>query len=346
MAFCSKCGAKLEDGTKFCATCGAEQEVQEAVAPVETIEDNGVPTAGKLPIKLDNRTIGMIAVGVIALVAVILVIAIVSSIGGYKKPFKKVAKAFNKQSTDIEDYIDALPEFVGDTYGDVYSIIKSIDKDVAKDFAEIIEEGMEDLYEELEDELKEELGKDIKISYEIKDKEKLDKGDCEDIEEAYASIIESFEDGLDFDITDSKEWEEFLEDFIEEYEDEIEDMEIESKHIEKAIKLVSNLAKDLADVKVSKGYVIELEVEMAGKDDDISLDKALDLDDDIKIYVVKMNGKWCIEPLSIYALVEECEDFDEAVDEFIEMEIKYIIHSILMECDEDYAEEYYYELWY
>ena len=36
MAFCSKCGAKLEDGTKFCATCGAVQDVQEtAAAPAQ-----------------------------------------------------------------------------------------------------------------------------------------------------------------------------------------------------------------------------------------------------------------------------------------------------------------------
>lgn len=299
MAFCQKCGAKLEDGTKFCEICGAEQEVSEAAAPAQA-----APAAEKKPAKLDNKMVGLIAMGVIAVVAIVLICVIGSALfgGGYKKPLKTIKKAFNAQSTDVEDYIDALPKFVGAAYDDGMDLVKSIDKKSEKEIKSFIEDALKDFYGDTKDS----LGKNVKLSYEITDKEKLDKDDREEIEEAYASIIDIIEKEIDVDITDKKE----LEELVEDYEDYIEDyFDISSKQIDKAIKLVTNLAGDIEDVKVSKGYILELELTVEGKKDDMSMD--------IDVYVVKMNGKWCIEPLSTAADFFK-EDIEDVIDELLD----------------------------
>lgn len=301
MAFCQKCGAKLEDGTKFCEICGAEQEVQEAAAPAKE-----APATEKKPAKLDNKMVGLIAMGVIAVVAVVLICVIGSALfgGGYKKPLKTIKKAFNAQSTDLEDYIDALPKFVGAAYDDGMDLVKSIDKKYEKEIKSFIEDALEEVY----DDAKDSLGKNVKLSYEITDKKKLDKDDREEIEEAYTSIIDAIEDETDVDITDKKE----LEELVEDYEDYIEDyFDISSKQIDKAIKLITNLAGDIEDVKVSKGYILEVELTFEGKKDDMSMD--------IDVYVVKMNGKWCIEPFSTAAdyFRSDIEDvIEDVIDEF------------------------------
>ena len=295
MAFCSKCGAKLEDGTKFCATCGAVQDVQETAAPAQEAPE-AAPTAEKKPVKVDNKMVGLIAMGVVAIAAIVLICVIGSALfgGGYKKPLKTLKKAVNSQSTDVDDVLDVLPKFVGNAYDDALGLVKDIDKDMVKD----VEDGIADALEGMYDGLEETYGKNVKVSYEIKDKEKLDKDDCEDIAEAYSSIVETVEDTIGIDLTDTKD----LEDMVDEYEDELEDMDVSSKQIKKAIKLVSGLAKDLSDIKISKGYILEVELEIEGKDDDASMD--------VEVCVVKMNGRWCIDILSTYAEMsgEKAED--------------------------------------
>ena len=51
-----------------------------------------------------------------------------------------------------------------------------------------------------------------------------------------------------------------------------------------------------------KGYILEVELEIEGKDDDASMD--------VEVCVVKMNGRWCIDILSTYAEMsgEKAED--------------------------------------
>ena len=309
MAFCSKCGAKLEDGTKFCATCGAVQDVQETAAPAQAAPE-AAPAAEKKPIKVDNKMVGLIAAGVAAIVVIVLICAIGSALfgGGYKKPLKTIKKAFNSQTTDIDDYLDVLPKFVGNAYDDALSLVKDIDKDMVKDLNKEIEGGLEDFYDSAE----EALGKKVKASYKITDKEKLDKDDCEDIAEIYADAVESIEDLIGIDITDAKD----LEDLVENFEDELEDMDVSSKQIDKAIKLITNLAGDLADLKISKAYILEVEITFEGKEDE--------MEQELSVCVAKINGKWCIEPLTTYAEMAG-EDAEDILGDLIS-ELRYLMY--------------------
>ena len=310
MAFCSKCGAKLEDGTKFCATCGAVQDVQETAAAPAQEAPEAAPAAEKKPVKLDNKMVGLIAMGVIAIAAIVLICVIGSALfgGGYKKPLKTLKKAFNSQTTDIDDYLDVLPKFVGNAYDDALSLVKDIDKDMVKELNKGIEEGLEEFYEGAEDA----FGKKVKASYKITDKEKLDKDDCEDIAAIYSDAVESIEDTLGVDISKKKD----LEELVENFEDALEELDVSSKQIDKAIDLISNLAGDLADLKISKAYILEVEITIEGKEDDMT--------QELDVCVAKINGKWCIEPLTTYAEMSG-EDAEDIIGDLLS-ELRYLMY--------------------
>ena len=135
MAFCSKCGAKLEDGAGFCHACGAKQaDEAKAVQPAETPKAS---TGNAAKAKKDNSSlVGIIAVAVVALLVIFLGVKLFGS--NYKTPLKKAVKSFNRQTTDVMDYIGVLPKFVKSAYKDGISLIGDLDKDARKDRKSVV----------------------------------------------------------------------------------------------------------------------------------------------------------------------------------------------------------------
>jgi len=208
---------------------------------------------------------------------------------------------------DIEDYIKVLPKFADETYEDVMALVKDIDKDAAKELDDSFEEDLEAYYEGLENK----YGKNVEVSYKITDKEKLDKDDCEDIKEAYESIVESIEKTLGVEFTDKDDMEKIIDNIDE---DALED--VSAKQVEKAIKLISGFASELEDMKISKGYILTVDVTVEGKDSDNT--------DEYDIYVVKVNGKWCVELLSTNA-----EKKGISVDKYANQVVNNIIYNYI-----------------
>lgn len=314
MAFCSKCGAKLEDGTKFCGTCGAEQEAplvqEEAPAAQAEAPKAEAAEAAKGAKTVDkNKMVGLIAFAAVAVVVIVLVAVLFSNIfgGGYKKPLKTVKKAINSQTTDVDDFFGAVPKFVGAAYDDALALVKDIDKDMVKELEDGIEEGLDTMYEGLEDT----YGKNVKLTYKITDKEKLDKDECEELAENYTNIVDLFEESFGIDVTDDDE----LEEMVEKLEDSGMLDDVSSKQVKKAIKLISDLANNLEDVEISKGYLLTVDVTLEGKEDDAT--------NELELYVVKMNGKWCIEILSTYADMQGT-NVESAINSLIR-QLKYLM---------------------
>ena len=120
--FCSKCGAKLEEGTRFCPNCGIP--IEEPVAQVPMV----IPQQKK-KLKVNPKLIGIGA----AVVVVVAVLAVVLFGRG------------DSRERLVKDYIDSAIK--GDTKT-VYSMLSKAQK-------EISERRNDDLYEELVDEVTE-----------------------------------------------------------------------------------------------------------------------------------------------------------------------------------------------
>lgn len=193
--FCENCGAEMEDSEIVCKHCGPQAPAEEPVVTDTTVNKG----ANK-----NDNTKNIVVIAVVAAVVIALIVLLSSVLGGgYKKPVKNFFKGMEK--ADAEMYMSAFPEFMDYDY----------DKD-----------DMEDMLDMLEDE----YGKNIKISYKIEEKEKIDKEDLE-----------------------------YVQEYIEEvYEEE---------------------------VKVTKGYKLEVEATIKGKEDDDT--------DDQDMYIYKIDGDWC-----------------------------------------------------
>lgn len=140
MAYCIKCGTKLEDGAKFCTACGADQELEKAAfeTPVYGEEQNGYSSAGdqQAPYGGNEANYGYsaqsgsvpwepevkkkkgkgLAAGVIAAVVVIfaLFVILVSGIGGGKDFAKSVTILVQGNVDELylgkfnKDYMDLI----------------------------------------------------------------------------------------------------------------------------------------------------------------------------------------------------------------------------------------------
>lgn len=155
--FCMQCGKEIEDDANICSFCGASQA-------------GSVSAEGGLDVnKNSNKAVAVL----IAAVAVVLVILIVLFNllfgGGYKQPVDNMMKAIE---TGKGKYLyKTMPEF----------LIEYRYEDEKK--SEIYDD-LDDSLEFIIDMLESEYGDDIKISYKIKDKEKIDKDDLEDLEDS------------------------------------------------------------------------------------------------------------------------------------------------------------------
>lgn len=191
--FCGKCGAELKENAKFCSKCGnvidTNGEKGQSNSQVEKYKEmvNG---------NKKNKTVGMIAVGVVVL---ILVVAVFCVFGGrsYKKTIKEYVKAsFNSDSDKaVDKIVKLLPEEVWEKT--VESGKEEGDIDNEEEAKEFLAEKLEESYETIE----EHYGEGFKYSYEIVDEDELRSPELEAIEDDFKD-----EDiRLEKEITEGKE---------------------------------------------------------------------------------------------------------------------------------------------
>ncbi len=153
--FCMQCGAQIDDNAEICSSCGAAQT---STSAGDAVAVNG-----------DSKKSKAIVIAVAAVVVVIVLLLLKALLGGgYKSPIDNVLKGME---TGKGKYIyKAVPEFILEEEYD----------DMKK--SEIIDE-LDDYVGDYLDNLEDRYGDDIKISYKIKSKEKIDKDDLEDLED-------------------------------------------------------------------------------------------------------------------------------------------------------------------
>lgn len=330
MRKCPKCGAELPDEALFCNECGeklpspvveekkdessddkttsetaakASETSTTAEATTEAAASSSAAsgTAGSYTAPVDNsvlakaqtesknNNIGIIAVAAVGLILVILLIVLISSVagGGYKAPLKNLVNNFNKQNADVEDYLSCLaPGFAVDLYKDVYGIFKSADKDAIEDYNDAIAEEFEDFYDMVADE----YGDDFKLSFEIRNAERLDDRDIKDIEEVYEDLFDLIDDYVDYEDEDT--YEDLAEDL-----DDYADISLSSSQIRKLQSAVESFMGKLENFKIQDAYEVKVRFVIEGKDDD---NKAT-----ATFYIIKVNGDWFIDPDSFLAAMGE-----------------------------------------
>lgn len=263
MKFCGQCGTQMDDDALFCPSCGTRQEPVEAMAGYTESSTEG----SKAPV--------YIACAALALVLTVAFIIIGTSlIGSYKSPIRNAGKAFNSRSDNIGDYFSALPKLYTDIYKDGMKLAAEINEGLTENAKDKIENILEDRYEDIEDY----YGKNAKLTYDITNKEKMDSNELSEIEEFYVSIGELIDK---YSLDDEDTYSEMSYGLI-------------SKEKRKKIAaFAGDTMKKLKKVKVTDGYILTLDIKIKGK-------KKEDKEEDVEVCVVKMDGKWCIEPIATY----------------------------------------------
>lgn len=154
--FCMQCGKEIEDSANICAFCGASQ-------------GGGVNFDGSGAVKNKNKAIAVLIAAVAVILVIIIVLVNLLSGGGYKKPIDNMMKAME---TGKGKYLyKTMPEFL-------------IEYEYEDEKKSDIYDELDEIMESITDALEGEYGDDIKISYKIKDKEKIEKDDLEDLEDS------------------------------------------------------------------------------------------------------------------------------------------------------------------
>lgn len=210
--------------------------------------------------KANNNMIKFIAIGGVALVALIIGIVALSSIlgGGYKKAIKGSISLINKKTE-------------GDLAYQEFNQLKEM-REYNQLSMEIFDQD-DDQWEDYIEQLEDEFGDDYKIKYEISKAEKLKDDDLDDVVDAIEDSYDAYVD-LEDTIMDSIEY-------------LCDEEDISSKNQKKLEKQHEKLIKAYEDVKVTAAYEVTLKCEIKGDEDDNDF-KIKDL------IVAKINGEWVL----------------------------------------------------
>lgn len=302
MKKCPKCGKELADDAVFCNGCGekldagnaapANNDAAPASTPASTptpapaagapvpppVNPGAVPppmTAGpapQAPAKNNNKTVGMIAVGAVAVIAVVIIIALLSGIvgGGCKAPVKNVVGLINRQSTDIYAYNNTVqPAAFTNAFKSIEGLMKG--GDAKDDIKENIEDSFDDIWDDFEDT----YGDHWKISLEFTKVERFDKDDLEDLQDQWEDELDDLEDS---DYDDEDTWE-----YLADYLDDEKDTDFDA---DKAASVFEKVINKLDSMKLTAAYEVKVKVTIKGSDDKDS--------ETFKLTVVKVGGKWII----------------------------------------------------
>ncbi len=155
--FCGNCGNQMPDDAVVCGNCGSAL-------------DNGAAPADNVNVGALKEKAPLLAAAVAVLLVLIIIIASVAG-GGYKKALKKnMAMSFKGQVKHMEKL---APKEVWEYIED------EADMDI-KD----LQEEYEDSWDDIEDSLEDEYGKNIRASFKITDKDKVDKDDLKEIKDS------------------------------------------------------------------------------------------------------------------------------------------------------------------
>ncbi|MCR4789186.1 MAG: zinc ribbon domain-containing protein [Lachnospiraceae bacterium] len=303
MKYCPNCGQEMDDNTKFCGACGTKvDEVQaQAAAPApesapvqsEPVFDSSAaaadtvsaaayadpqPSASASPekkggFKLDDKVKKLaiiIGAAVVALVVIVLACSLLLG-GGYKKPIKKYISLLNSREENYYEFFKLnSPSFDYKAQMELLKLANEIgDKDEVEENEEYLEEIMKDHYDEIEDE----FGKNWKYTFKVTEVDELSNKELKAYRETLKSQGDTYKESAEY----------YEEDAIFYGE------ELNKSNAKKVQSIYKELGSKYKEADVKKGYEVEIEYTIKGKDDKDT--------DDVTFKVYKVNNEWIIDDM-------------------------------------------------
>lgn len=264
MKFCGNCGNSVPDDARACPYCGNMlTDAPAAAAPSKGMDAGSIFQKYKLWI--------IIAGVILALLICWFAFGQSLVFGTYKTPIKNHYAQLNSEKIDVEDTFINMYDGVGKSQlKDIYKILES-----SKNFKDWKDEQEDDWKDYHVDALEDEYGKGWEYDFEITDKDDLDEDDLKDIRKGVFKaegdrLIDYGKDILDLENDQLKAM--------------AERMGLKKDELKELANLLKELGKELKDVEPKKGYEVDVDWTIAGKDDDD--------DGDATFYVVKVGQRW------------------------------------------------------
>ena len=190
--YCGNCGTEVSDDAIFCANCGCQFQI----APAPVIEE-----------KKKNKLVGIIAVGVAAVIAIVAIFGIGGLLFGdrYEEVACKFAAAEVESDLitakkyipyDLDDllnnYLEAMAKMYDKSVDEIYELLSEEEDIKVKSLKDIYKYAKSEQTEDL----KEDYGK-YKIKTEVLDTDKYSKDDLEDLIDELKDTDSSL--GIDMD---------------------------------------------------------------------------------------------------------------------------------------------------
>lgn len=228
--------------------------------PVAENQEYAAPVAEKA------NPMGKIIAAVVAIAAIIGVILLIGLFTNTANKALKLQFAYKNAKTLSQNQKTSAARLNGLCENDYKQIMNLATKSENYD-----KEDEEDSYEESVEMMNDEYGKNWKYSYKLEDKDEVKKDDLKSFKKRIKETAKAADEILD-DISSG------------DYDDIADELGISKSQAKKLVKHLKNIAKKLKDVKVTKGYEMEVTETIKGKDEE---------DDSDETYIVyKVNGRW------------------------------------------------------
>ncbi len=191
--FCTSCGTQVTDEANNCPNCGAP--VGSPAPAAYSAPSAPAPTAYAAPEASDagattpksGNTATYIRIGIVAVIAIIVIALVVVFFGGHDKDDKDDIETKPSYETPIDNMFEGLEKKDSDKFLSAYPKFIS---DRVEDWYGDFDDHMDDMYDSLVDD----YGKNIKISYKVIDKKKINKDNLEYYED---DIMYMFDEKVD-----------------------------------------------------------------------------------------------------------------------------------------------------
>lgn len=275
----------------FCANCG-RQLADGEVCTCQTPET---------PKKKSKKGL------VIAVIILILAVAIGGAVfflmsNSYKKPINDLTNAVNKKETNLDTLVSvALPDFVASSYKKAVKVLKSSD-DFSESYGEAAD-ALKDMYDELDDS----YGSGWKVKFDYGDKEKIEADELTSIGNSYATLYDRYFEDVCDDIAGYDKYD---------YEDMADELDISSAKAKELCKIAVSLMKEFDGITVTEGYVLTGRFVLTD-----SKGETLEKSDKMTVQLIKLNGDWTIDYLSLlgefgYGLSSLMWQLEDMIDSF------------------------------